>query len=289
MDGLKLVVKMSQHPAFIVNIKGEILYSNVHLDKICHGALSLYDVFCKKTEVIFTNLEKSKDIGKQVNLEIFINCTEKNIPYLCSLTNMGNISLIHLLPAVAFKSLEAMIFKKIAKYPSDSRWILDSGLKTIEFKADSDSMFYGMEPGFNFFNAIDFEDHFDFLEKLRLAKVTQGSVQTIAVKVQKKHGPAKIEANIEYLEDPLFGSRYLISSREIITNKARDILERIAEVKGFEKDKELAKYLNVSVPHLRNLRTSGKLPPKIICNTLEDEWLQYWWLVHGMGEKNFKE
>ncbi|WP_027178756.1 hypothetical protein [Maridesulfovibrio bastinii] len=290
MEAIKQYVNLQQHPTMIVNLRGELLFLNKATDKICHGALSVYDIFCEKSELIISKLLMVKEKKQQIKFEINLFCNSL-VSFMAEITPIGDENyIIQLIPAMAFKKLEDLIFNNISRFPSDSRWVLDMNFKTISFTADPDSFFYGQDPGFDILDAVESNnDKSDVLEGLRRAKAQEGVTHKIKVEVKRKHGLAKIEASIQYLTDTFFGSRYLIVSRPIITNRAKDILDRTSEVVGADSDERLAEYLGITPGRLNKLRKRDDLPAELKCRIIEDFKITYWWLVHGLGKQKFVE
>lgn len=202
-------------------------------------------------------------------------------------TESGYIAMLLFHPVDNLQRLEGALFDRKSKLPTDSRWVVDGDYKTLKFTADPESIFYGREPGFSLFEAIQLADHTIMESAFTKAELSPGEMITITVSAQRKHGICRLEVDIIYGPDLYYGNRYYVMTRPAI-NRALDILSRMAEAYQVEQDKDLASRLGVVASSVSNVRISNReVPPAWIVQCLLDCKVRFRWLYGGVGEKFF--
>ena len=187
-------------------------------------------------------------------------------------------------PVDTFRAMESMLFERNIKTPMDSRWILNEHYQTIQFKADSGSIFYGREPGFSLFEAVAEEHHAKVQEIFDQAVETPRQMMTFTIEATRKHGLTMLEADVVYMPDMLYGDRYFVMTRPE-EDRRPNILNRMQDAWQVRTDVELAEKLETTPSTVSEVRRGHRdMPDKWVVKTLLKCRVHFIWLWFGVGD-----
>ena len=286
-------IDMVRQYGLIADFNGRILHFNSALfDKLQFNVSDIAEVFGNETKQVLAKIQSaiSTNSVTVINLEMdFGNGTHQIFGHIYPLeigTEYFAMMLFH--PIDMQLHLERMLFERRSKRIEDSRWTLDTEFKTLTFFADEESIFYGREPGFSIFEAIADKDHKKVHAAFDKALASPGGMITIHADIQRKIGTCKVEADIIYLPNPIYGDRYFVLSRPAVT-QPQHTLNRLSEAFQVPHDKDLATALGVTAAAISNIRTgSRKIPDTWLAKCCRQRGVNFQWLDSGIGEKFFE-